>query len=192
MGRPWPKDCTYLAAMRGIAGIVLLFGCVGEAPPEPPSPNPAPAGGTSASGSGQSNQDTQTAINATDYLTQIAMIQCQQAFNCRATYPSGSSSFDAMWSTSVQTCVAMLQAEWGVNTLESEIAKGRIEFDGSAALDCLAGVAFDACDMHWTNGIEWAESCYSVMVGKVPTGGSCESLYSCESYVCDDVEHRCL
>jgi hypothetical protein len=178
--------------MKRLAGIVLLIGCVGEAPPEPAPPNPVPAGGSGDRGSGETNQGMQTAINATSYLTQIAMIQCQQAFNCRATYPSGSTSFDTAWSTSVSSCVGVLQSAWAVGTIESEIAKGRIEYDGAAAVDCLAGVGFDACDTHWNNGIQWAESCYSVMVGNVPSGGSCESLYSCESYVCDDVEHRCL
>lgn len=181
--------------MKRFVGILVLVGCVGEAPPEQAPPaNPAPPGGGDVRETGEDDDDPgmQTAVNATGYLTQIATIHCQQAFNCRATYPNDAATFDATWTTSVASCVAMLQDAWAVGTIETEIAKGRIDFDGTAAVDCLAGVAFGACDTHWTDGIQWAESCYSVMVGNVPTGGSCDSLYACQSYECDETTRTCL
>jgi hypothetical protein len=181
--------------MKRFAGLLVLVGCVGEAPPEPAPPVPAPAGGARETGSGEGEDDgpdMQTAVDATGYLTRIATIHCQQAFNCRATYPNDSATFDATWTTGLASCVSMLQQAWGVGTIETEIAKGRIDFDGTAAVDCLSGVAFGACDTHWTTGIQWAESCYSVMVGNVPSGGSCESLYACQSYECDATTRTCL
>ena len=180
--------------MKWALGMLVLAGCVGEAPPDlPPPPNPTPPSGERGSGSGGSGDpNNQSTVTATGYLTQIAMHHCQQAFDCRATYPNDAATFEATWTTSVSDCVAMLLDAWGGNTIEEEIAKGRIDYDGGAAVDCLAGIAFSACDMHWTNGIQWAESCYSVMVGNVETGGSCESLYACQSYSCDSATRRCL
>ena len=180
--------------MRLVGILVLVGGCVADVgDPTPPS-NPIPPGGNQGegSGSGEGDSGSQTEINATEYLTEIAMIQCEQAFGCRATYPNDAATFEASWKTSVETCVANLQIAWRSNAIEGEIAKGRIDFDGTAAVSCLGGVAFGSCDTHWTSGIQWAQSCYSVLKGGVQLGGSCDSLYSCESYNCDLVEHKCI
>ncbi len=180
--------------MKRLVGIVMLVGaCVADVgDPTPPS-NPIPPGQGAGSGEEEDEQSgSQTEITATAYLTEIAMIQCEQAFSCRATYPNDAATFDASYKTSIQACVANLQEAWGSNRIEMEIAKGRIVFDGTAAVSCLGGVAFGSCDTHWTSGIQWAPSCYSVMNGNVQVGGNCESLYSCASYNCDVAEQRCI
>ena len=171
--------------------VVFALGCaacVGEAPGDP---NPVPAVG-SGGGSGGSGQSGQTSVTATRYLEDIATLQCAEAFSCRSTYPGDAASFEAVWQTSVETCVSNLLVAWNANSIETEIAKGRIDFDGTAAVDCLNGVAFGSCDQHWTNGIQWVESCYHVMVGNVAAGGTCDSVYACESSTCDTAEHRCI
>jgi len=181
---------AFRSVLRLVGIVVLVAGCVPDVGNDPvPPPNPIPPG---AEGEGSGDPSSQTQVTATGYLTQIAMIQCEQAFSCRATYPSDGVTFQDTWSTSVAACVAMLQAAWGTNLIESEIAKGRIEFDGTAAIDCLAGVAFGSCDTQWTSGIQWADSCYDVMNGNVTVGGSCDSVYACSSYNCDAVQHQCI
>jgi hypothetical protein len=186
----------HLVLMVRLVGILMLVGgCVADVgDPAPPSNPIPPGGGQQGQGSDEDNGESgsQSEVSATDYLTEIAMIQCEQAFSCRATYPNDAAAFEASWKTSVAACVANLQIAWGSNQIETEIAKGRIDFDGTAAVSCLGGVAFGSCDTHWTSGIQWAPSCYSVMNGNVQVGGNCDSLYSCTSYNCDLVEQRCI
>jgi hypothetical protein len=164
------------------------------APPTPGPLGPAPTGGTGdgTAGNGGGSAGGQSAVNATGYLEKIAQIQCSEAFSCRSTYPGEAADFEATWSTSVDACVTSLQVAWGSNTIETEIAKGRIDFDGTAALNCLNAVTFSSCDTQWTEGIQWAESCYHVLVGTVPNGGNCESVYACSSFNCDMAQHTCI
>lgn len=177
--------------MKWVAILVLATACVADVGNDPVPPNnPTPPGSGSGSGSGAGG--SQTELTATAYLTAIAMIYCDQAFTCRATYPYDAATFQASWTDAVDTCVASLQAAWGGSQIELEIAKGRIDFDGTAALDCLAGVAFGSCDKQWTDGIQWADSCYHVMNGNVQPGGSCDSVYACASGTCDVAQHVCM
>lgn len=179
--------------MTRLVGLLLLTGCVADVVGvELPPPNPIPPSGAQGSGAEDTGPTSQTQITATDYLARIATIHCSQAFDCRSTYPNDAATFEATWKTSVAECVTNLQTAWGSGVLESEIAKGRIDYDGTAAVDCLGGVAFASCDTHWTDGIQWAQSCYSVMVGNVAAGGNCESLYSCQSFSCDATTRSCL
>lgn len=171
-------------------GLLVLVGCVADVPGgKLPPPNPIPP---SDPAEDEEPAGSQTQVTATGYLTEIATIHCEQAFGCRATYPNDAATFEASWTTSAPECVAMLHEAWATGSIESEIAKGRIDFDGMAAVDCLGGIAFPACDMYWTTGIQWAESCYSVMTGNVAIGDSCDSRYACESYDCDLTTRRCI
>jgi hypothetical protein len=141
---------------------------------------------------GARSNDGQSSITPTRYLEEIAKIQCEQAYGCRETYPFDDTSFERIWSTSVTACTTTLLDGWNTSSIEIEIAKGQIEFDGTAAVACLGGVAFGSCSEHWQRGIQWAEACYHVLVGNVPAGGTCESSYACLSYQCDLATRRCL
>lgn len=180
--------------MKVLAGLLVLSGCVADvAGGHVGPPMPAPAGERQGQEEPQDEESSsQNTVTASGYLEQIAMIQCAEAFTCRSTYPGEAAGFEAVWKASVPACVANLIVAWNANAIETEIAKGRINFDGTAAVSCLSGVAFGTCDAHWTEGIQWAQACYSVMVGRVPVGEGCESVYACTSYNCDTVEHRCI
>jgi hypothetical protein len=132
-------------------------------------------------------------VTPTGYLESIAQIYCDQSFQCRTSFPTDLGyTFEAQWGTSISECTAGLLDAWAPVSIETEIAKGRVVFDGAAAVDCLNGVTFAACPEYWNRGIEWAESCYHVMVGRVPSGGACELDYACVSGGCDAVAHTCL
>lgn len=186
--------------MRGFAGIIAVgaLGIVAAAtggcmvgPAEPPSGSDVAADepdDETGSGSG----DSQSSISPTGYLERIAHIHCQQAFGCRSNYPDGEMVFESTWGTTVPACTAQLLGAWDPAAIETEIAKGRIMFDGTAAIACLGAVAFGTCDEHWERGIQWAEPCYHVLVGTVVTGETCISDYACASRTCDLAERRCL
>ena len=139
-------------------------------------------------GSGNSGE---TSMTLSKYFDEIAAIHCQQAFSCRDSYPTDRGTFETTWTASVGECEAMLIGAWNPKQVETEIAKGRITYDANAAVSCLQGVAFAACPDYWNRGIEWAESCYHVVVGMVQVGGECENDYSCTSFLCDATLHTC-
>lgn len=169
-----------------LVGVVLLVSCTAEVagtgalPRDPKSDSPSGGG-------------DMTSMTLTKYFDEIAGIHCRQAFGCRDSFPAAERGypFEAEWGASEPACEALLIADWNPTQVETEIAKGRITYDGAAAVSCLQGVAFAACPEYWRVGIDWAESCYYVVVGMVQTGGTCENDYSCVSFLCDPTTHAC-
>jgi hypothetical protein len=154
--------------------------------------SPVGVGTDDGAGAGPEERGGQSAVSPIGYLTQIAEIYCEQAFGCRETYPGEAATFEATYSAALATCASHLVGIWNPEAIEREIAKGRVEFDGTAAVACLGGVAFGSCAEHWQTGIQWGQACFSVLVGNVPAGGSCESSYACVSGSCDLGTHLCL
>jgi hypothetical protein len=181
--------------MRPVTGIALLVGCVAAGLVMPgctadvAGSEGRQGSGDMGSGSGGSSEQT---LTLSQYFDKIAAVHCQQAFSCRDSFPPEQGVFEDTWGTSVVQCEADLIAAWDPKQVETEIAKGRITYDGAAAVTCLAGVTFAACPDYWQRGIEWAESCYHVVVGMVPVGGECQNLYSCASFNCDTTSHTCI
>ena len=172
--------------MKGLLVIVMLVGCTADAPGiEGRHDDPG-------SGSDDTGGSSSTSITLSTYFDEIAAVHCEQAFACRDSFPADAGyAFESAWGTSVASCEQLLVAGWNPAQVETEIAKGRITYDGTAAVSCLQGVAFAACPMYWERGIEWAESCYHVVVGLVPVGGGCENDYSCTTFLCDQTTHTC-
>lgn len=143
-------------------------------------------------GSSETTSD-ETAITPTGYLQKIAGIYCEESFTCRASFPPDRGyTFEAQWGNTDPECRQRLLDGWNPAEIETEIAKGRVTFDGGAARACLDGVAFGSCPDYWARGIEWAEPCYKVLVGSVPKGGQCDIDYSCASFACDKTLHQCM
>lgn len=167
--------------------LVVLAGCTAEVAgiegrDKPPG------------GSDQTMEDPgQTSITLSEYFDRIAAIHCNQAFMCRSSFPEAERGypFEAEWGYSVPECTQTLIEAWNPEQVETEIAKGRIVYDGTAALTCLSGVTFAACPVYWERGIEWAESCYYVVIGQVHVGGACQNDYSCVSFYCDQTTFTC-
>jgi hypothetical protein len=172
--------------MRRLLAFAMLVGCPAEVPGI----------------GGRDKPDTEedkgeepgaTSITLSKYFDEIASIHCEQAFQCMSSFPPDRGyTFEAQWGASLPACTAQLLAAWNPAQVETEIAKGRITYDGTAAVSCLEGVTFAACDDYWVRGIEWAESCYHVVVGTVAAGGACENNYSCTSFMCDATTHVCM
>ena len=142
-------------------------------------------------GSGGNAQDSTT--TPTGYLTKIAGIYCEESFTCRADFPPDRGyTFEAQWGDTQDACKQRLLDAWTPAAIETEIAKGRATYDGSAGIACLSGVTFGTCADYWTSGIHWADACYHVIIGLVPAGGSCDNIYACASQSCDATTHTCM
>jgi hypothetical protein len=175
--------------VRKLVGFLFgIAGCMGQAPEEPV----VPASAQPADDEDKRDHGSQSSVTPTMYLERIAAVHCEQAFMCRDSYPGETAAFETTWSTSVPLCAVHLVAKWDANTIETEVAKGRIKFDGTAAVSCLDGVVFGSCAEHWALGIQWAKACYHVLVGTVATGGGCDTSYACVSNRCDLDARRCL
>jgi hypothetical protein len=172
--------------MRALLGIAMLVGCTADVAGIEGREGEPDTGSGEGGGGGE-----QTSMTLSVYFDKIAQVHCEQAFGCRASYPTDRGAFEATWGASVAECEANLIAAWNPAQVETEIAKGRITYDGSAAVSCLEGVTFAACPDYWNRGIEWAESCYHVVVGTVGIGGACENDYACTSFYCDTYDHTC-
>ena len=170
--------------MRSVLAIALFAACTADvAGSGAPDDNPQMGSGT---------PPTSGPMTLSTYFDKIAAVHCEQAFSCRDAFPPEQGVFEDVWGASVGMCEANLIAGWNPAQVETEIAKGRITYDGNAAATCLEGVTFAACPDYWQRGIEWAESCYHVIVPMVQAGGACENPYSCTSYSCDPTMHTCL
>jgi len=172
--------------MWRVLPLALLVGCVADVAGIKGHDDEPEAG----SGSGGGSQ--QTTMTLSKYFDEIAAVHCEQAFSCRDAYPADRGAFETTWGATVPECEASLIRGWNPAQVETEVAKGRIIYDGSAAVSCLQGVTFAACPDYWNRGIEWAESCYHVIVGTVQVGGACDNNYSCTTFSCDSVSHTCL
>lgn len=172
---------------------LLLAACVADVSGiHQPSEDPGTGGG-GGTGSGSGSETGDTTTTPTGYLTQIAAIYCMESFSCRAEFPTDLGyTFEAQWGTTQPACEQRLLDAWNPPAIETEIAKGRVTYDGAAGVACLSGVTFGSCGDYWTNGIQWADACYHVIVGSVPAGGSCDTPYACTSGSCDTTAHECL
>lgn len=172
--------------MRGVLAIILLVGCTADVAGIEGREDKPDTGSGGGSGGGEP-----TTMTLSQYFDKIAAVHCEQAFSCRDSYPVDRGAFEDTWTSTVPECEAMLIGAWNPAQVETEIAKGRITYDGAAAVDCLQGVTFAACPDYWNRGIEWAESCYHVVVGQVQVGGACENDYSCTTFYCDPIAKTC-
>lgn len=173
--------------MRRLLVLVVVAGCTAEVAGiegrDKPSAGPETPG----------DDVGQTSITVAEYFNRIASVHCNQAFMCRSSFPEAQRGypFEAEWGNSVPECIRDLIDYWDLEQIETEIAKGRIVYDGTAAVTCLDGVTFAECPLYWQRGIEWAESCYYVIVGQVQPGESCLNDYSCTTFYCEQTTLTC-
>lgn len=121
-------------------------------------------------------------ISATDYLSRMDQKYCDEAFTCQASFPAMTGeTFADDFGASAQDCYADAAAYEMASVVESEIAAGKIHFDGTAAAQCIAGITFGTCSAFWTNGGDYPAACDTAMVGTIADGGACVVDYDCSN-----------
>ena len=172
--------------------ISLVAACVGTPPDDTGGDTGGNGGGTgggdgtgggngsgsgSGSGTGGGNNGS---ISATQFLAQIATKFCDQAFMCKANFPTDAGiTFAEAFGASSQECVSQAAAYDMPAKVEQQITAGKIKFDGAAAASCVAGLTFPACTTFWDTGPNAPASCETAMVGTVADGGACVVDYEC-------------
>ncbi|MBL9012891.1 MAG: hypothetical protein JNL83_01875 [Myxococcales bacterium] len=158
----------------------------GSGPPSGPPADDPGSGDRGGSGGG-------SILTPTQYLTTLAMTQCDQLFACRMTYPNGDVEFVAAFGAAQTDCYDYAVGLFDPILLEGEVSKQRLSFDGAAAASCIAGFGEPDCTVFWTRDWQWGSACYQVFAGSVPDGGACAASMSCAhgGSVCDPATLRC-
>lgn len=181
--------------------LVLLSACTAELAPTgggaPTGGNPGsggtpnPGGGTPPGGGGGGGGS----MTATQYLTQMEMKFCDEAFTCKASFPTTQGvTFDQEFGTSASQCYSDGAAQDMPAQVEAEITAGKIHYDAAAAQACVTGLMFGACTDFWNGtGGTFPAECSTALVGTVADGGACVVDYDCSSAasVCDPTNHTC-
>jgi hypothetical protein len=146
-------------------------------------------GGGSGTGGGGGG-----ALTVPSYLTALGMKDCDDAFACKATFPTdGGATFDQVFGASASACYADAAMYFNAAAVQASIAAGRITFDGAAAATCIAGIPAPVCATYWTQGSDYPAACDTALVGKIADGGTCTIDFDCTSLasICDDTTKKC-
>jgi len=164
---------TYSMTMAFLS--CLTISCAGEAP----------------DGGGGGGGDS---IAVADYLTRIGMQECDDAFACKATFPTDQGeTFDQAFGASVDACYTGAAQYYDAAAVEAAISGGTITYDGAAASACLAGIAAPNCATYWTEGPDGPAECDTALVGKVADGAACKIDFECSNLasVCAPTTMKC-
>ncbi len=133
-------------------------------------------------------------MTATQFLTQMEMKLCDEAFTCQASFPASQGvTFADEFGASASECYADGAAYDMPAQVESEITAGKIHYDAAAAASCVSGISFGACTDFWANGGTYPAACATALVGTIADGGACVVDYDCsgQDSVCDPTAHTC-
>lgn len=188
--------------LQSILIASLLVACVGE-PPEgygdetgDGDGNGTGTGSGSGSGSGTgTGTGTPTgSMTATKFLEQINMKICDEAFMCKASFPtSQGGTFAEAFGSSVQACYSDGLASYEPSLVEQQITAGKITFNANDASACISGIAFTSCTGFWNATDDLPAACDNAIVGKVADGGACVTHLECsgEMSYCDETTKKC-
>ena len=120
-------------------------------------------------------------MTATQVIEKISNTECDQAFACKSTFPTGQgATFDQVFGASTQACYTQNADYWNAPAVEAAITAGQIDFDETAATACMAGaVTQPACTAFWMQGPGVPAECWDAFTGKVAANGACETDFAC-------------
>jgi hypothetical protein len=177
--------------------LVLVGACAGELGPDPTPPSTSGGSNTQPGGGGDpggGDPGGGTGMTATQFLTQMGMKYCDEAFACQASFPTDQGvTFADAFGASASECYGDEAAYDMPAQVEAEITAGKIHYDASAAAACVAGIQFGDCTAFWQDGGTYPAACDTALVGTVADGGGCVVDYDCSNVesVCDPTAHTC-
>lgn len=149
-------------------------------------------GGGNGSGSGPGGGSQN--MTATKFLEQINMKFCDEAFTCKASFPTDAGvTFEQEFGASQQACYSEGLAYYDPQAVEMQISAGKISFNATDAAACISGIAFSTCDSFWNGTDQFPSACSTALVGKVADGAACISHFECSSQAsyCDETSNTC-
>jgi hypothetical protein len=178
-------------AVMFLASVFAAACTAGDAPSTGGGNGDGTGGGGGGNGSGGGGGSS---ISATNFLAQMAQKFCDEAFMCKASFPTDAgTTFDQAFGASAQACVADAAMYDMPAQVEAQIVAGKIKFNGADAAACVAGITFPACADFWANGPMFPAACANAMLGTIADGGACVVDYECSSNTsyCDATTKKC-
>ena len=132
-------------------------------------------------------------MTAAEYLTAMGKKDCDDAFTCKANFPTDAGvTFAEAFGATAMACYMDAAQYYNATAVQAAITAGKIAFDGTAAKACVDSFKAPTCTTYWTQGPDFATACDTAMVGKVATGGTCAVDFECagENW-CDDATKKC-
>jgi hypothetical protein len=139
--------------------------------------------------------DGSNALTPTAFLNKIGIRYCDESFRCKATYPDGATAFANDFGTTVSQCYTGVDAYYQPAVVEQSIAAGRVTFQPMQGTSCLAGIMYTPdCNQFWFVEPTYPASCDTTLVGKIPDGGACVSIFDCANLTsrCDQATKTCI
>ena len=144
-------------------------------------------------GGGPGGKGDGTSLTPSTFLTKLGNNECDEAFTCRASFPSSSNHhFEDEWGSTTDECYAGAAAYFMPADVEASVAAGKIKFDAGAAKACLSGIDYGSCSQFWQHGPQYPSACGSALVGTIADGGDCSNDFECAGDdVCDSTDAVC-
>ena len=164
-----------------ISLVSVLAACAAEAPPDNGGGggnNTGGGGGDGTGGGSGSGSGTGTgtgtgngSISATSFLSQISTKICDQAFSCKASFPTDwGATFAEIFGASASACVADAAAANDPGKIEAQVTSGKIKFNATDAAACVSGITVGTCPVFWTDGPTFPAACPIAM--RMPSAAS--------------------
>lgn len=124
---------------------------------------------------------------------ELAVTSCSKQFECctdaEIMEQFDGITYDGQPIATEQQCVDFANAfftSFAVGQYKQSLAKGRIEYDGAAAADCVAALERLTCAELSTGSLATVTvSCRPFIIPKVADGGACAQSYECISDNCE-------
>lgn len=150
----------------------------GEGSPTGGDGNSNGNGNGNGSGNGSSGGATPS-----DVAALISGTECEQAHLCKASFPADfGATFAEVYGASVDACLPLNDAFWGVDGIDAAVDGGTVTFDQAAADECMTGsISAPTCSTFFEQGPGVPDACWGVFTGTVAVGGACQIDFECSN-----------
>jgi hypothetical protein len=119
-------------------------------------------------------------MSTADYLNAMGHKECDDAFTCKANFPTDAGvTFAEAFGANQTACYGDAAMYYDATKVQAAINAGKITFDGNKAKTCIDGWKAPVCTTYWNDGPNAPADCDSVMIGKVALGGACTIDFEC-------------
>jgi hypothetical protein len=185
-----------------LCAILVTVACV--APSREPGDDEGGGGGGDGSGSGSgsgsggsgSGSGSGSGGGSTGqveaFVEQLVGKLCAHAMSCRAQYPAGTgATFEDEWGADQNDCVTGDEDYEQRTQIAQLVATGKLDFDATAAAECLGNPEFPAACSAFFTDYDWPDACYDALAGNTATGGACTTYWECSADDTDCVAGTC-
>jgi len=180
--------------VRTILCAMLVMACA-STPPDAGDDDGSGSGTGDGSGSGSgSGNGSGSASNGEveKFIEQLVTKTCAKAISCRAQYPTGTGdTFEDDWGEDQDDCVTGDEDYEQRAQLAQLVTSGKLDFDATAAAQCLGNLMFPASCTAFFADYDWPDACFDALSGDTADGQGCTTYWECSGDNSDCVSGTC-